>query len=103
MLRICHCYTENSYRGTGRHHHKSNVRVSDSNLILFLIKLSHFSVHISPELDARIKQFAKENNVTKSKVLHDALEHYLGCMEEKSYATYFYMLPKYMKKNFYYG
>lgn len=44
---------------------------------------SQFSVRISPELDARIKQFAKENGVTKSKVLHDALAHYLGCIEEK--------------------
>lgn len=24
----------------------------------------------------------KENGVTKSKVLHDALTHYLGCVEE---------------------
>jgi predicted DNA-binding protein len=43
---------------------------------------SQFSFRISPELDTRIKQFAKENSVTKSKVLHDALAHYFGCVEE---------------------
>jgi len=41
-----------------------------------------FSVRIPSTLDKRVKQFAKENNVTKSKVMVDALNHYLGCMEE---------------------
>jgi predicted transcriptional regulator len=43
---------------------------------------SQFSVRISPELDARIKQFAKENRTSKSKVMIDALQNYLGCFEE---------------------
>ena len=43
---------------------------------------TQFSVRISPELDTQIKQFAKAKGVTKSKVLQDALTHYLGCVEE---------------------
>ncbi|MEO1432518.1 MAG: hypothetical protein AAFV71_26295 [Cyanobacteria bacterium J06633_8] len=43
-----------------------------------------FSVRIPVTLDTRVKQFAKDNNVTKSKVMIDALNHYLGCMEEIS-------------------
>lgn len=41
-----------------------------------------FSVRIPLTLDKRVKQFAKENNVTKSKVMVDALNHYLGYMEK---------------------
>lgn len=41
-----------------------------------------FSVRIPFTLDKRIKEFAKKNNVTKSKVMIDALNHYLGCMKE---------------------
>ncbi|MEM9928027.1 MAG: hypothetical protein AAF915_30625 [Cyanobacteria bacterium P01_D01_bin.50] len=40
-----------------------------------------FSVRIPITLDERVKQFAKDNNVTKTKVMVDALNHYLGCME----------------------
>jgi len=35
-----------------------------------------FSVRIPITLDERVKQFAKNNNVTKSKVMIDALNHY---------------------------
>ena len=38
-----------------------------------------FSVRISPELNLNVKEFAKENNVTKTKVMIEALKHYLGC------------------------
>jgi len=41
-----------------------------------------FSVRIPFTLDKRIKQFAKANNVSKSKVMIDALHYYLGCVEE---------------------
>lgn len=40
-----------------------------------------FSVRIPFKLDAKIKQFAKDNNVTKSKIMIDALNNYLGTME----------------------
>lgn len=43
-----------------------------------------FSVRIPTTLDERVKQFAKDNKVTKTKVMIDALNHYLGCMEEIS-------------------
>lgn len=43
-----------------------------------------FSVRIPPELDLKVKEFAKENNVTKTKVMIDALKQYLGCMKETS-------------------
>lgn len=41
-----------------------------------------FSVRIPINLDERVKQFAKDNKVTKTKVMIDALNHYLGYMEE---------------------
>ena len=43
-----------------------------------------FSVRIPTNLDERVKKFAKDNNITKSKVMIDALNHYLGCMEGMS-------------------
>lgn len=43
-----------------------------------------FSVRIPTTLDERVKKFAKDNNVTKTKVMIDALNHYLGCMEKMS-------------------
>lgn len=41
-----------------------------------------FSVRIPPELDAQVKQFAEENCLTKTKVMIDALAHYLGCASD---------------------
>ena len=41
-----------------------------------------FSVRIPPELDLKVKEFAKENNVTKTKVMIDALNQYIGCIKE---------------------
>ena len=41
-----------------------------------------FSVRIPAELDLKIKKFAKENNVTKTKVMIDALKQYLERVEE---------------------
>ena len=41
-----------------------------------------FSVPIPPELDLKVKEFAKENNVTKTKVMIDALKQYLECMKK---------------------
>ena len=38
-----------------------------------------FSVRIFPELNLNVKKFAKENNVTKTKVMIEALKHYFGC------------------------
>ncbi|MEM6403686.1 MAG: hypothetical protein AAF757_26255 [Cyanobacteria bacterium P01_D01_bin.116] len=43
-----------------------------------------FSVRIPSTLDERVKEFAKINNTTKSKVMIDALNHYLGCVENIS-------------------
>ena len=42
---------------------------------------SQFSVRIPPALDKQVKQFAKENNISKSKVMIDALKYYLGRVE----------------------
>ncbi|MGB6300816.1 MAG: hypothetical protein WBF90_32220 [Rivularia sp. (in: cyanobacteria)] len=41
-----------------------------------------FSVRISSTLDKRIKEFAKVHNITKTKIMIDALNHYLGCVEK---------------------
>lgn len=40
-----------------------------------------FSVRIPSTLNEQVKEFAEANNITKSKVMIDALKHYLGCME----------------------
>lgn len=40
-----------------------------------------FSVRIPATLNEQVKNFAEANNVTKSKVMIDALKHYLGFME----------------------
>ena len=41
-----------------------------------------FSVRIPPELDKRLLVYAKQNGMTKTKVMIDALAHYLGCAED---------------------
>ncbi|NJO64733.1 MAG: toxin-antitoxin system HicB family antitoxin [Richelia sp. RM2_1_2] len=43
-----------------------------------------FNVRIPSSLDKQVKLFAKANNVSKNKVMIDALNHYLGCMEKIS-------------------
>lgn len=40
-----------------------------------------FSVRIPSTLNEQVIEFAEANNITKSKVMIDALKHYLGCME----------------------
>lgn len=40
-----------------------------------------FIVRISFTLDKRVKQFAKDNNITKTKVIIDAWNYYFGCVE----------------------
>lgn len=45
------------------------------------MSIPQFSIRIPPKLDEKIKQFAKENNITKTKVMIDALNHYLGNIE----------------------
>lgn len=40
-----------------------------------------FSVRIPSTLNEQVKEFAEANNITKTKVMIDALKHYLGCME----------------------
>lgn len=40
-----------------------------------------FSIRIPSTLDKQVKQFAKDNNITKTKVMIDALNHYLANMK----------------------
>ncbi|KYC43483.1 hypothetical protein WA1_10480 [Scytonema hofmannii PCC 7110] len=41
-----------------------------------------FSVRIPPELDERLNAYAKQAGTTKTKVIIDALAHYLGCADD---------------------
>ncbi|MDF5708046.1 MAG: hypothetical protein PUP90_10295 [Nostoc sp. S4] len=41
-----------------------------------------FSIRIPPELEQRLMGYAKQNGMTKTKVMIDALAHYLGCGED---------------------
>ena len=41
-----------------------------------------FSVRIPPELDKRLLVYAKQNGMTKTKVMIDALAYYLGNIED---------------------
>ncbi|MFL9458558.1 ribbon-helix-helix protein, CopG family [Scytonema millei] len=41
-----------------------------------------FSVRIPPELDERLNAYAKQAGTTKTKVMIDALAHYLGCADD---------------------
>lgn len=45
------------------------------------MSIPQFSIRIPPILDKKVKQFAKDNNITKTKVMIDALNHYLGSVE----------------------
>ena len=45
---------------------------------LAVMNSTQFSIRIPPELDQRIKEYAQQNGITKSKVMQDALNHYLG-------------------------
>lgn len=40
-----------------------------------------FSIRIPPELEQRLMGYAKQNGMTKTKVMIHALAHYLGCAE----------------------
>jgi predicted DNA-binding protein len=41
-----------------------------------------FSVRIPPELDERLNAYVKQAGTTKTKVMIDALAHYLGCADD---------------------
>ncbi|MBD2358886.1 hypothetical protein H6G41_30540 [Tolypothrix sp. FACHB-123] len=41
-----------------------------------------FSIRIPPKLEQRLMGYAKQNGMTKTKVMIDALAHYLGCAED---------------------
>ena len=41
-----------------------------------------FSVRIPPELDERLNAYVKQAGTTKTKVMLDALAHYLGCADD---------------------
>ncbi|MDZ8264409.1 hypothetical protein [Nostoc sp. ChiQUE01b] len=41
-----------------------------------------FSIRIPSELEQRLMGYAKQNGMTKTKVMIDALAHYLGCAED---------------------
>ena len=47
------------------------------------MSIPQFSIRIPPTLDKQVKEFAKNNNITKTKVMIDALNYYLGCIEER--------------------
>lgn len=41
-----------------------------------------FSIRIPPELEQTLMGYAKQNSMTKTRVIVDALAHYLGCAKE---------------------
>ena len=41
-----------------------------------------FSVRIPSELDERLNAYVKQAGTTKTKVMLDALAHYLGCADD---------------------
>lgn len=45
------------------------------------MSIPQFSIRIPSTLDKKVKEFAKRNNITKTKVMIDALNHYLGSVE----------------------
>ena len=48
------------------------------------MSIPQFSIRIPPTLDKLVKQFAKDNNIDKTKVIIDALNHYLGNIKQTS-------------------
>ena len=48
------------------------------------MSIPQFSIRIPPTIDKQVKQFAKDNNITKTKVMIDALNHYLGNIKQTS-------------------
>jgi predicted DNA-binding protein len=41
-----------------------------------------FSVRLPQELDERLSAYVKQGGITKTKVMLDALAHYLGCADD---------------------
>ncbi|MBO3463093.1 ribbon-helix-helix protein, CopG family [Aetokthonos hydrillicola Thurmond2011] len=41
-----------------------------------------FSVRLPQELDERLNAYVKQAGITKTKVMLDALAHYLGCADD---------------------
>ena len=48
------------------------------------MSIPQFSIRIPPTLDKQVKQFAKDNNIDKTKVIIDAFNHYLGNIKQTS-------------------
>lgn len=46
------------------------------------MSIPQFSIRIPPELEQQINNYAKENRITKTRVMIDALAYYLGCVDD---------------------
>lgn len=46
------------------------------------MSIPQFSIRIPPELEQRINDYAKENRITKTRVMIDALAYYLGSVDD---------------------
>ncbi len=58
------------------------------NVLLYSLELitvmasPQFSVRLPQELDERLNAYVKQAGITKTKVMLDALAHYLGCADD---------------------
>ena len=46
------------------------------------MSIPQFSIRIPPELEQRVNDYAKENRITKTRVMIDALAYYLGSVSD---------------------
>lgn len=62
--------------------HKKDTATLRLYLEIYSMISPQFSIRIPPELEQRLMGYAKQNGMSKTKVMIDALAHYLGCAED---------------------